>query len=334
MVTGADSSVRYKREKWPTSGLYSDHDLTGDSTFKVFGHDLRMSTSFRNGVKKGLGLGSRQGTRMDATVFEPMASLEFTLSNPWWLRLFFGATPVDNGAGPYSHYFLDTANENGAGALALSKTIPAFTIENDINTATPSDRLLQGCFLDGFNISAAVGGMAEVRLSAPFRTVTKSTGAVAAQVADSYSAYTFAYGNVYLPTGGVLANIQNVSLDVSNKVAPGLGLGSRFKTRFDATTLDIGMTSSMYFLQDSDVFDKFLGSTTVPTTPATTTIDLVFDNGQAGTAQRQISFKFTGVVIDEYTLAQAVENPLIDEWKPEIQQMTLCKAIDNTAVSI
>lgn len=335
MATGANVSVRYKREAYPASGAYSAHDISGDANWKVFGHDLRMATSFRNGLKKGWGLGGRQATRLDETTFEAVASLEYKMSNPWWLRLLFGNAPTTTGAvSPYSHYYLDTANENAGGAVVLPNSIPAFTIQQDIDLAVDSSRLLQGAFMESVNISAAVGGEVDVRATCPFRYITKGAGAPNVQVADAFSIFTFAHGALKLPTGNTLADVQNATLDISNKTAMGKGLGSRFGTRFDVTTLEVGITAGMYFVADADILDYMLGSATVPTAPVSTTLDLVFDNGQAGTAQRQISFKFAGVKLDEYTLNAAVENPLIDEWKPEITTMTLAKVINATAVAI
>ena len=335
MATGANISVRYKREAYPASGLYSAHDVSGDANWKVFGHDLKLNTTFKNTLKKGYGLGGRQATRLDPTIFDVSAGLEFKMANPWWLHLLFGKAPTTTGVGPYSHYYLDTANENAGGAVVLGNTIPAFTIQQDIELgATDSSRLLQGCFVESASISAAVEGEVEVKLNCPFRYITKSAGAPNAQVVDTESIFTFAHGALKLPTGTTLASVQNISLDINNKPTMGKGLGSRFGTRFDLAAFEVGISASMYFVADADILDYVLGSTTVPTTPTETTLDLVFDNGGAGIAQRQISFKFTGVKLEEYTLAAAIENPVIDEWKPEITTMTLAKAINNTTVAI
>lgn len=327
MPSGADAYIRYKRE----AGTYTDHSVAGDSTWKVFGNDLKATFNGNNNMRVRKGLGGRQGTGSDPLAYDASIDLDFSLSNPWWLRLFIGQAATKTGAGPYSYYWLDTANENSGGAVTLPNSPIAFTIENGFNLATDSVRSYKGAFLSSVNISAALDGPVAVKAKVPFRKTTKTSAGIGSQEADTFDNFTFAHGAVKLPTGTTLAEIQNVSLDLDNSLRVRKGLGSRFITGADFGDLKIGLKASMEFVADADILDYHTGSTTDTTTPTATTLDLVFDNGLASTSQRLISFKFTGVYIDQYTIAQAVENPLIDEWTPSIEKMTLVKSINNTA---
>ncbi len=327
MPSGIATYIRYKRE----AGAYASHDVSADATWKVFGHGLRATPTLKRNLVKIQGVGNRQPTAIIREKFEPAVDLDFQLSNPWWLRLLMGNIAIKTGVGPYSYYWLDTANENGGGAVNPSNSIPAFTIENGIALSVNSVRLYQGAFVSKASISAAVGGTVDVRLTCPFGTISKGSAGLASQAIDAESPFSFITGSLKMPTGAVLASVQNVTLEIDNGLIMPYGIGSEVATAGLVTGLNTALKASMLFVQDSDVIDVLLGSSTVLSTPTVTTLDLLFDNGLAGVNQRQISFKFTGVQIDDDTLAQAVENPLIEEFTPVAQALTLVKSINNTA---
>ncbi len=329
MPTGSDAYVRYKRE----AGAYTGHDITGDANWKVFGHGLNIAPSLKRTKRKIYGIGGRQPTALTTHELELNADLSFQLSNPWWMRNLIGNTPTTTGVGPYSHYFLDTANENGGGAVTLPNAVPAFTIENGLNLTADSVRLYKGAVISSMSLSASIGSDVDVKLACPFRTIAKGTAGIASQTVDTENPMTFVMGT--LSKGGVaLASVQNVTLDINNSFKPIMGIGSEALTNHTEHELDIGLRASMYFLQDTDIIDVLLGGTTVPTTPTVVTMELVFDNGLATTAQRQVQFKFTGVEIQDSVLTQAIENPLIEDFTPIIKALTLVKAINNTATAI
>ncbi len=328
MPTGSSTYIKYKRE----SGAYTSHSIAGDATWKVFGHGVKITPlSFRNNNIVTGGCGGREPTQITPGKFEGAISVEHQLSNPWWLRLLTGNAATKVGTSPYTYYWVDTANLNGGGAVNLPKDGIAFTVNDEFDLATDSVRALQGCVLANTNISAALGGVAEVRHTVPFRYITKGTVGIADPGADSFDVFTFAHGTLSTPLGTPLANVQNFSLDIGNGTIIGGGCGSRFGTYQQALAMSYGFKASMLFLADSDVLDYMLGSTTVPTNPAETTLGIVFDNGLAGTNQRTITFKFGGIKIDEYTINQAYENPLIDEWTVNPKNWTVCAALNNTA---
>jgi len=330
MVSGVNSYVRYKRE----SGAYTTHSIAGDSTWKVFGHGLKVTTSAKNNNKTVYGIGSRLPTAVVPGPFEATVDLDFKLSNPWWLRLLIGQAATKTGAGPYSYYWLDTANENGVAAVTLPNDITPFTIENGINLATDSVRLFQGCFLKTASISASVDTPeVDCRLSCDVRTITKGTAGIASQETDTESVFNFVQGTLNLPNGTPLAGVQNFTMDFDNGTSMLRGLGSRFASGGTCAQMLMNLKASMYFVADADVLDYLLGSTTAPAAAGgtETTLTMTFDNGLATTLQRLISFKFTGVYVDDYSIEQAMENPLIDNWTPQPTLMTLVKALNNTS---
>lgn len=328
MPTGVDTYIRYKRE----SGVYTGHDISGDATWKVFGHGLKATPSISRTKRKITGLGSRQATAITTHEFTGNVDLTFELSNPWWLRLLTGNVANKVGvAAPYTYYWLDTANESALGALALPNTVPAFTIENGLNLAVDSVRLYKGALVATASLSVAIGGDVDVKLSCPFRTILKGAAGIASDVPDTFGVMTFVSGSLKMATGVTLASVQNVSLNLSNNTKPLRGLGSDLLTQHTEHEIGVDLKASMLFLQDSDVLDVLLGGTTVPTTPATTSIDLVFDNGLSGANQQNITFKFTGVEIQDSTIAQAIENPLVEDFTPIVKWFTLVKAINSVA---
>jgi hypothetical protein len=329
MPTGADAYIRYKRE----AGAYTGHDISGDTAWKVFGPGLKATPALKRKKEKITGLGGRQPTNIVTGELDLGTSLEFKLANPWWLRLLIGNAATTIGAGPYDHYWLDPANENATGALLLPNTIPAFTIENGLNLGTDSVRLYKGCFLQKATLKAKIGDPVDVKLTVPFRTIAKGTAGIASQTADTVPIMTFVQGT--LSKGGVaLASVQDVALELDNGAKGITGLGSEAMTNFHVGVLDVSMSASMYFTQDSDLLDVLLGGTTVPAAPTVTTLELVFDNGLATTENRTVEFKFTGVEIGESVLAQAVDDPLIEKFKPGIKALTLVKSTNNTAVEV
>ena len=262
---------------------------------KAFGHGVRISTlQRRNNVEKVFSLGARNAQKLVEKQYSGTTTIEFALANPWFLRAVFGTVTSTTGT-PDVHTFTEF------------DTIPSLTIENDISSDTASVAKLLGGTVDTMVLTAAVNEIARVRLDIPFSTETfgSTTSAV---VSESFELFTFAGGSLELPDATTIADVQNVELTINNYSVSVFGLGSRFAQKMPVKNREYSARVTLAFEESATMLEKLYGSSSAPnaTVAESATMELVFDNGSSTTSDdhRQISFVFTGVKIDEESLAQ------------------------------
>ena len=295
---------------------------------KVFGHGTKITVSRKNNGEAIYGLGSRNATASVAKKYEGSVSVEYFLSNATFLRAVLGAVDGGSGGGPYTHTYTE------------ANVLPSFGIADGAELGT-NDQVSAylGCKVDTCTITAAVNEMVKVRLECPYKTETLATSGIGSQVAQPESPFMFAEGNVELPNGTVIGNVQSVELTISNSLEMIYGLGSRFATAGVAKNRKYALKMTVAFSQNTDLLTKFLGDTAAPSsgTPAeTATVDLVFTNGLSTTSERTIHITLANVFLDAETLPKDV-NEIIKEdvegWARSASSVTWTNntALDNSS---
>lgn len=278
---------------WAHYGWETSFGAVTTASDKTFGQGVKISTlSRKNNIEKIYTLGSRNAVVLQPMVFEGAVGIDFVMANPWFFKAVMGSASV-TGVGPYTHTY------------AEADTVPSFTIENNISTDTKSVAKLLGCLVNNCTISTSVGKAVEVKLDCIYSTETHGS-TTSAQVSETFDIFTFAHGTVEIPNGTTIADVESIDLTIANKIKPIMGLGSRFSQNAVPEEREYTGKLVVPYEQLTNTLQKLYGGATGPiASPAeTATMELVFDNGSTGTAQRQISLVYTGVQFDDHDLAQ------------------------------
>jgi hypothetical protein len=334
--TGASTYVKYGYESEFKSAVACN---------KVFGVNQKMTRSSKNNIQRLFSLGQRYATNLVSTGYDGSISINFQLSNPWFLRGIFGNAPFYVAGTPDLFYFVDTANKNGSGAKVLQSNIPSMTIENWIDMeAIANDPLstFVGCVINSATISASQGEVVSVSLDIPYTDESYNRSGEYVQPAamtDSYDPFIFADGTLIIGSdesgngGTVIGNVTNVELTFNGNMELLKSLGNRTATAKVAKQFECDIKMSVLFDLTRDLLEKFYGNTTdasfntIPHTGAIqTSLNLTFDNGLTNDNQRAIIFNIMNVKIEESSFALAVEDPIIQELSILACQPTLVLA--------
>lgn len=299
-----------------------------------FGHELKISTlSKKNNMETLWGLGSNTASKIVAKHYEGAFTADFVLGKGYWLKSITGTTRTTTGAGPYVHYYVDTANENGGGAITLANTVSPFTVQNAHNQDTDLRNFLLGCTVNSTTLSASVGELVRVSMECNYANETTDS-TLGSNILDTYAdPFAFQYGTLELPTSTTIARVQSVELSWNRNVEQIRGLGSRFATKAPAKQFEASAKVNLTFEND-DMLDLFYGAATAPSTTSvaeTATMRLFFSNGGATTALRSLDLQFAGIQLDELGLPQDVKEITKQDITMPIRQWTLAKYTDNTA---
>jgi len=309
----APATISWLKYGWETSFA-----AVSTSIDKAFGHGVRVSSlNPKNNMEKIYSCGHRNAQKIVPLKFEGSTSIEFVLSSPWFLKAVMGTTSV-TGTGPYTHTFGEY------------DSIPSFTIENDIATNTATVRKLLGCVASNTVISSAVGEKVTVRMDIDYANETKSS-TTSSVVDESFDVFTFAHGSVEMPNGTTIADVQNFEISFGNNPDLIWGHGSRFAQSAPVLNRAYDLKASMAF-EDNTMLEQFYGASSGPSADVSeaATMELTFDNGGAGTNQRQVNLLFAGVQLNDHNLPQDPLSRMVEDVTIPLESATVT-AINNTA---
>lgn len=312
MPTGADSYVNY--------GFESSYGTTASAT-KVFGVGVKLTDNgFKNNLKEFYGLGSRNYGALVDSKFEHSISVEFLVSNPWFLYAVLGTTPSATGEGPYTWTFSE------------ANVPPSLTITNGINLSSDAVMTYTGCVCNSCKISCDSDGPASVTLDLLCNRPYKATTGIGSQVAETEVPFPFAY-NTWDLGSSAITTTQSVEVSIENNAELVYGLGSRFgytpvfKQRKYSISLVNMLTDASVYLEK--VFGAATGPTPAITSATTAEANLILDNGGSTTAQRKYTFAFTNLRYESDSVPQAVEDIIIESVDGIAQGLTVT-VINNT----
>lgn len=227
-------------------------------------------------------------------------SVEFVLSSPWFLQLFFDQYSVSAPSGGiYTHTF------------AFSKALTSISSEIGFAGETANVvRTLVGLIGRTASIRSSIGDL--VRCSVDLQHGSANTIGTSldnSPPTDSeQTPYSFVSGSLQLPNGTTIAQIQSLELTLNNNAELLYGHGSpnavsAYRKSFEMTGR---FNASMV---DATLLQLVLNRQEVAT------LTLQFDNGLSSTSHKQISFNMTNVGVSEHN------NPAIQPVDPVFQDL-------------
>lgn len=228
------------------------------------------------------------------------------------------------GVGPYIHTFTEM------------NTAPSITIQNSYDLNTDKKVLFEGCTNTGATISCAVNEIVDLKLDFDYADEVLSTTAYVSQTAESEDVFTFAHGALKLYAAGAwttLSIVQNCEISINPNPEILYGLGSRKGVDMAGKQFEYDISASLMF-QDTaalqELFYTGAAGSTGPGNVAVIALELNLDNGQAGTANRDITFQFANVKIDTDSLPQDPTAVVIEDVSMKATTMSVW-GTNNTA---
>lgn len=228
------------------------------------------------------------------------------------------------GNGPYIHVFTEM------------NTAPSITIKNSYDLGTDEQVLFKGCVCTGATISCAVDEIVSLKLDFEYANETLSATAYTSQTAESEDLYTFAHGTLKKYVAGAwtsLAVVQNCEISISTNAEIIYGLGSRTGVERAGKQFEYSISASIFFQNVAafqELFYSGAASGTTPGTIAPIALELNLDNGQAGTANRDVTVQFANIKIDTDSLPQDPTAVVMEEVTMKGTSMTIW-GTNNTA---
>lgn len=252
--------------------LESSFNGGGDGTTRPFGGDATLST--REGANNAVRVfepGSRQAAQIVEQHFEGSFSVEFTVTNPYWLAAVLGGS-----AGSYGG------------------TTPS-SIQIYDGVGSYFDNALTGCVVSSATISASTQDTVTVTLDGAYADEDEVSG-----TQPTIENRALQFHDATLSLGGSTLNlIQEVELSIENNTDLVWELGSRFAVDFSPKQLTVSLDYTD-FVNSSDSLERFYGGSTTPQSQVTNSSDatLTLDDGGSNT----IEFSVSGLIPDTYSL--------------------------------
>ena len=268
-----------------------------DTTEKTFGANARLTTAQgSNAIRRVYRPGFRAGIEELAMLFEGSFSVQFSLTNPFWLRAILGE-PDKTGTGPDYTYEYSLQNDGTPVSLRLYVAHEPTSIE----------RIMYGAVVTNVSIDTTVEEEVQVTLDGLYADSEKNNGIAPQPTTGSRDPLTYAEGAVDVD-GSTETFVQSATLSVENNIDLIREMGSRIAVDYNPKTVNPSLDVGRIFDQDTghDNLERMFGGlgTTQPQEDAdenTDRVDLRFDNGKAaGSGINEGSFELTGSLIDSY----------------------------------
>ena len=292
VATGHDVRVNYL---WEDNG-YAQTPNDGD--YKTFGADVRFNRAeASNDPTKLFDPNDREASKIIAQRFNGSWSVEFTLTNPWWVRAVISNPTTDgtdlDGDGVADHY---THTFDGKYADTMQIRFG--------NEYSNDGRVLKGCVVRSCDIDVQVNDTVNVSLDGFYAEEEIVNDIGPAQDTFQQDPMTFAQAQFSLDNE-IVNLTQNVSLSIENNIDPVGELGTRFTVDYAPLVRDPSISFSKIEKDAQDELQRLYGgSTTIDNMPENQApVTLTFDNGKSGADEETLQFDVTGAFRDSYSLS-------------------------------
>lgn len=162
----------------------------------------------------------REVAQLIAQHFDGSFSLDFEVTNPWWMQAVIAeASTVDNADGSYTHTF--------SGDTPLPMRLYAGYEANATSGTDPLRRILKGCVIQTATIDTSVEDTATVSLTGAYADEeTQTVTSLDPQPELQEDVMTFAEAALQLG-GSTLSLVQDASIEINNNVDIKRELGTR-----------------------------------------------------------------------------------------------------------
>ena len=245
-------------------------------------------------------------------------SIDFVLSNPFFIELIGFKPGGTAGCDPYTHtWVIDTTS--------CTKLIQSFTTQIGQEAgATDIVRTAVGGIVNSATITTSIGEVARVSIDANYANETLTSALDACPTSISvcdHIPFTFSHGTLEFPDCTVIAEVQDVCVTFTQNSDHIWGIGNsvavsgvrklfemtgKFKTSFTDTV----QLEKLYAQQNDTLANSCPAETLTVCQP---TMTLVFTNGAAACAERSITFNFTGIALDDHNLNIEPNEPIFED---------------------
>lgn len=318
-LTGKDTGLVYR---WEDSFLMQDSTTPGDySTItdtenKTFGSGVTMGTNEgSNNAVRQFNPMNRQAEYIIEQQFAGSWSVDFTLTNPWWLKSIFGdSTSGSETAAPYSY----TYDGKYPTPMVLIQ-------QTEFPDGKKNHRIYKGCVATTAEISVGVEDTVSISLSGAYAD-EELVKDVDNTTSPPFSSYTqpsnperpmhFGEAMLYVDQNGdgsvtKRSRVQDASLTLEGNVDMIYELGTRMGVDFSPKALEPSLSYSDIVRNTSEDaasdVQRMYGSST-STSPRDPNMDgaavkaqLEFDNGATGSDKNALTFTLEGTFLDSYT---------------------------------
>lgn len=250
---------------------------------KPFGIDATLSThDLSNNAIRQFNPGSREAEAIIEQEFSGSFTVDFTLTNPWFLEAVL-TTPTTSGTAPTTHTY--------DGETPSSMKI--FTG----NTNTATSRMLEGCVVQTATLTFNIPGTVDVSLDGVY---AKENADAESFTQPPINDRALSFHDATLNRGGsALSFVQSLTVTINNNIDLIRELGDRFGVDFSPkqrnTTIDYAR-----IVQDASDMERAYGGATTLQSKVENTADFtaVADNGKTGTSKNAVTLTMNGVFPD------------------------------------
>lgn len=292
ITTGGDVVLHYL---WEDAGFRQSPD---DSTHKTFGAEPRLQTAEgSNNAVEVMQPGSKTAADIIEQLFDGAWAVQFTYTNPWWLRSVFGP-PSTSGTDTSG----DGTNDQWTHTYTVGEPSSFQIIEGYLGAG--EDRVLEGCVTSEVSVDLSVNQNAQVTIRGAYASeqIDDTGNAKSSQKATDYRAMTFAQAEVH--EGGDVKSdvIQSAELTLSPNTTLIPGLGSRFPVDYSDKELTTQLNLQKYKEGDTANAQAMYGGSlaTSETVENTVTMNAILDNGETGTSINKADVELSGTFPDSY----------------------------------
>lgn len=262
-----------------------------DSEPKTPGADVQVGTAEgSNAVQRVFMPGQRTAIDLIAMVFEGSFSLEFSVTNPWWIKTILGdPSTTDNGDGTHTHDFTGTSPTS-------------FQIVEGLEQGS-SERLLKGCVVTQGSVEISTEQEARVSLRGAYADEeTDVPDSLTAQTTPDHKPMTYADASISVG-GETEGYVQSITLDFAANVDLIREMGSRVAVDFNPKQFEPDVQfGKIYDGDTSNIEEMYGGETSVQEdVENTVAVEVTLDNGSgAGSGMNQIVWTLSGTLTDSY----------------------------------
>lgn len=296
---------------------------SSETNYKPFAFGVSISRTANNNPVTVYGIGNKNATASTPGVFQGEATVSGYLADPWWLRMFFGA-PADAGAGPYTHTYTEAAQPD------------SFTTELGFELgATDSMIQMLGCVATSISLTASVGEPIAYELAYGYVDAAETSSLGTIRSLSYAEPFFFQQGEIN--SGGVLSQVTEFSLTIEQNPIMVNAIGTRETQAFTFGQRVYNFTFTKSYLDDTTIEEFYGGSTPAATPtddylgPAQSSATLTFNNGQAGTAQKQLVITLANLFYNEHSTEVSSEDVIQETVTGYALSLTSAVATDNTS---
>lgn len=263
---------------------------------RAFGYNQVVNgLQFQNQALKLASLGQGVYESSAFANYKGAFSMEWVLSNPWWLDQIYGAGS-HTGSAPTTHVYPDQAD---AHFQHMPVDLSSFGLEVGVDQVS-TDTVFQyaGCIFNSVNLACRVNDFVQMRAQCQYAKLPVVATTLDSTVAteDVAFPYTFIHGTLDISTVVGVATIQSIELNQNLNSQLLWGFGNLEATDNYRGVLEVTGKVNCKFA-DATLYNFVKAAAE----PATNTMKLKFTNGGVGAAEKSLQFDGTGLILDMHS---------------------------------